>query len=139
MENRKITNNKKFAGPFGPGRVRACNIALGVGLWVLNMKLFSRSGGGPWAPWRGFFAALTSRCTTSESVEAPGSSPSHPLEPRFSVFFQSFPASWKPEPAPDVPTSFPNLSKKVFSLLGPLKIDFPSRQTPENRYYPPKP
>ena len=88
------------------------------------MKLFSRSGGGPGAPWRAFFAALTPRCTPSESAEAPGTSPSHPLEPRFSLVFQSFPGSWKPEPAPDVPTSSPNLSKTMFSLLGPLKIDF---------------
>ena len=109
---------------FGPGRVRACNIALGFGLWVLYEALFSRDGGCPGAPWRGFFATLVPRRTPSESAEAPGTSPSHPLEPRFSLVFQFFPGSWKPEPAPDVQTSSPNLSETIFSFLGALKINF---------------
>ena len=37
---------------------------------MLYKALFSRNGGGPGAPWRGFFATLAPRCTTSESVAA---------------------------------------------------------------------
>ena len=54
-----LKNGIEIRRALGPGRVRARNIALGFGPWVLNMKLFSRSGGGPGAPWRGFFATLT--------------------------------------------------------------------------------
>ena len=114
-------------------------IALGFGPWLLNETLF-RVVGRPRGTLERIFRSAAPSRTPSESVEAPGTSPSYPLEPRFSMAFKSFPSSWKPEPAPDVPTSSPNLSKTVFSLLGPLKIDFPCLQSPENRYIiPPQP
>ena len=68
------------------------HLALALGFY--HEALFSRSGGGPGAPWRGFFATLAPRCTRPESVAAPKTaqdaifSSSHP-HPSF-FFFASF-------------------------------------------------